>query len=1125
MRRIPFLAFLAAAFAAAPACGQSKLLRFPDIHGNTVVFSYAGDLWKASAKGGTATRLTAHSGEELFAKFSPDGKQIAFTGQYDGDEQVYVIPVTGGVPRQLTYYPARGPLSPRGGCDNQVYGWTPDGKGVLFRSFRDADGAGVETALYRADLEGGLPEKLPMPTAGAGDYSPDGKKVVYSPLFRDFRTWKRYQGGWAQDLYIFDLETHDARRIAESKRTERDPMWIGGDVYFVSDRDGILNLFRHDLANDKTEQLTRHKTWDVRWASSDGSGKIVYEHDGQLCVFDCGEKKEIKIAIRVPDDGLRSRPARKSVAGNIESYDLSPEGNRAVFVARGDVFTVPREKGPTRNLTASCGAHDRHAAWSPDGAKIAYISDATGEDEIYVIAQDGSGGPERLTEGFAAMLHGPLWSPDSKKIAFGDKDRNLYVVTLADKKLIKVARDPEDRIDDYSWSPDGAYLAFSMRGVNDMRSLYIWSLADEQLHRVTDDLTDESGPEWDPEGKYLFYFARREFTPQISTIEWNFAGNRCYGISCLALRKDVPHPLPPESDEAVVKKESDEKKEPADQKEAADQKKAGENEEADEDKAGEEEGKEEGEGQEEEKKDDEKKPQAIRIDFDGLAARAVRLPVSPGNLSGLSVTKHCVFYTDRGAEFYGRESYEKASLKVFEFRPRKESTFAGDVGGYALSADGKTALVKQGSSYKVYDAPPKPKADKTLSTQGLEIDCVPAEEWDEIFSEVHRRFRDFFYVRNMHGYDWDAIGKRYRELVPHVRNRADLNYLLGEMIAELNAGHCYVGGGDQTLPERPRCGLPGARFELDREAAYYRIAEIFPGRNEEPKYRAPLQEVGVDIRCGEYVLAIDGAELKGTDNPYRLLRHKTDPVTFLVNAKPEKEGAREVRFTPLSDESSLLYLRWVLGNLEKVTKATGGRVGYLHIPDMGAGGIAEFIKWYYPQIRKEGLVVDVRSNGGGNVSQWIIERLDNKLLGTRFGSTSDSPSTYPYSVFHGHLVCVLNECSASDGDIFPYYFREAGLGPLIGKRSWGGVVGISDRGPLLDGGYVFVPLNATNGRDGRYIIENHGVDPDIEVENDPKSVIAGQDPQLERAIKEVMERIEKNPKKLPERPKDPVRTR
>ena len=1108
MRRNSISAILLFVIAAGTARGQSKLLRFPDVHGNKVVFSYAGDLWKVNAKGGIATRLTAHPGEERFAKFSPDGKWIAFTGQYDGDEQVYVIPVTGGVPRQLTYYPARGPLSPRSGSDNQVYGWTPDGNSVLFRSLRDADGAGVETALYRVDLDGGLPVKLPMPTAGAGDFSPDGTKLVYSPLFRDFRAWKRYQGGRAQYLLIFDLETHDAREIARSKRTERDPMWIGNDIYFVSDRAGVLNLYRYDIPNDKTERLTRHKTWDVRWASSDNRGKIVYEHNGELCVFDCRKKRETKIAITVPDDGLRSRPARISVARTIESYGLSPQGRRAVFVARGDIFTVPLEKGPTRNLTASCDAHDRHAAWSPDGARIAFISDASGEDEIYVIAQDGSGKAERLTEGFAAMLHRPRWSPDSQKIAFGDKDRNVYVVALGDKKLIQVARDPEDRIDDYSWSPDGAHLAFSMRGVNEMRSLYIWSLADEKLHRVTSDYTDESGPKWDPEGNYLFYFARREYSPQISTIEWNFAGNRCYGISSMALRKDVPHPLAPESDEAVVTAHSEEKNE-ADEERTAETK----------------EGEEEEKGEHEEETDEKPASGDFRIDFEGLADRVVRLPIDSGNLSDLSVTRQSVFYTDRGATFYGRDSYQKKALKVFDRKTRKESTFAGDIGEYALSADGKKILLKQGSSYKVYDAPPKPKTEKTLSTKGLEIDRIPSREWDAIFAEVHRRFRDFFYVRNMHGYDWDAIGARYRELVPHVRNRADLNYLLGEMVAELNVGHCYVGGGDVERPERPRYGLPGARFELDGEAGLYRLAKIFEGHNEEPKYRAPLTEVGVDIRPGEYVLAIDGEELKGTDNPYRLLRHKTNPVTFLVNTEPKCEGAREVCFVPISSESSLLYLQWMLGNLERVTEATGGKVGYLHIPDMGAGGIAEFIKWYYPQIRKQGLIVDVRSNGGGNVSQWIIERLDNKLLGTRFGSTRDGPRTYPYSVFHGHLVCLLNEHSASDGDIFPHYFREAGLGPLIGKRSWGGVVGISDRGPLLDGGYVLVPLSATNGPDGRYIIENHGVDPDIEVENDPKSVIAGHDPQLDRAIKEVMERIEKHPKKLPQRPKDPVRTR
>ncbi|MFN3414372.1 MAG: S41 family peptidase, partial [Thermoanaerobaculum sp.] len=462
---------------------------------------------------------------------------------------------------------------------------------------------------------------------------------------------------------------------------------------------------------------------------------------------------------------------------------------------------------------------------------------------------------------------------------------------------------------------------------------------------------------------------------------------------------------------------------------------------------------------------------------------------------------------------------------IYDLKKREESLLAGEVGSYAVSADGKKVLVQQGKAYKVYDVKPQAKDAKTVSTADLKVYRVPQEEWAEIFREVWRRYRDFFYVRNMHGYDWKAIGQQYQKLLPYVKHRSDLNYLLGEMVSELNVGHAYIQGGDFEIPERPSVALPGARFALDEKAGRYRIAKIFTGDPFDDKYRAPLAEVGVDARVGDYVLAVDGVELKAHDNIYRLLQHKKDPVTVTLNSKPSFEGARKVTYKPIFDESNLLYYQWVKENREKVAALSSGRIGYLHIPDMGADGIYEFIKWYYPQIRKEGLVIDVRSNGGGNVSQWIIERLDNKLLGTRFGNRGDQARTYPYTVFYGHMACLLNQTSASDGDIFPHMFRKAGLGPLIGKRSWGGVVGISSHGPLIDGGQVFVPEQGTNDVDGSWVIEGHGVDPDIEVENDPASVIAGRDNQLERAVAYLLEKIEKEPRKLPQRPPDPVKTK
>ena len=1074
---------------------QTKLLRFPDIAGSQAVFCYGGDLWKASTDGGIATRLTAHEGQELFPKFSPDGQWIAFTGQYDGDEQVYIMPANGGMPKQLTYYPASGPLPPRWGYDNQVYGWTPDGKQILFRSVRDANAGRTETALYMVSIEGGLPVKLPMPTSGAGDLSPDGSKIVYSPLFRDFRSWKRYEGGWAQDLYIFDLTTYEAKKIAPSNRSERDPMWIGGDIYFSSDRDGTLNLYKYNVDGDQVSQITNSTQWDVRWPSSDNQNLIIYESAGELVIYNIETNENEKISILVPDDGLHSRPSRYSAANNIEDYDLSPGGERALFVARGDVFTAPIEHGPTRNLTNSSNAHDRWAAWSPDGQQIAFISDMSGEDQIYLIDQLGEKEPEQLTSGFEAMLYRPIWSPDGQYIAFSDKYGKLYVIAVSTKSVTEIADDEYGSIFDYSWSPSGNFLAFSLSDWNNFNSLYIWQASDGQLRRITDSSFNEYSPVWDPDGNFLYYFSDREFAPQISSIEWNYATSRETGIFAMALRKDVVNPFSPKSDEVKIDKV--EKKEP-DTKPSKNKEKNSE---------------------------PPVDTKELSIDFEGLAERVIRVPVESDNMRGLLANKGHIMYITSGSAFYGRSSGESTNLHIFSIEDNESSVFAENIRSIALSQDGSKLLVYQNGAYHLMDAKPKANEKKTVSTRDLMVDRIPKEEWNTIYWEVWRRFRDFFYVRNMHGYDWKAIGDQYSTLLQHVAHRSDLNYVISEMIAELNIGHAYIEGGDFEIPSRPRVALPGARFELDKSSGKYRIVKIFKGDNEESKYRSPLTEVGVDIKEGDYVLAINGHELNGQENPYRLLQHITDPVILTVNGTPSLTGSRDVKYNPVFSESSLLYKEWVDDMRNRVDEMTDGRVGYLHIPDMGGDGIYEFIKWFYPQIRKEGMIVDVRSNGGGNVSQWIIERLDTKMMGSRFGYRSEKPMTYPYTVFHGHKVCLINETSASDGDIFPHYFREAGLGPLIGKRTWGGVVGISGTGTLLDGGNVYVPQSGTNDAQGNYIIEGIGVVPDIDVENDVKSVIEGMDPQLERGVKEVMKMIEQNPLKYPEKPADPVKTK
>ncbi len=1092
------------------AAGQTKLLRFPDVHGDRVVFCHGGDLWTASSTGGLAQRLTAHPGMEVFPKFSPDGAWIAFTGQYDGDEQVYVMPSTGGQPRQLTFYPARGPLPQRWGFDNQVHGWTseqaPGGMRVLFRSMREGWDL-TDTRLYTVSPSGDLPRVLDVPVAGAGDLSPDGTKLVYSPLTRDFRTWKRYQGGWAQDLYVFDFATRALTPVAHSPRTERDPMWIGERVYFASDRDGTLNLYSYDTRSSAVQQHTSSKTWDVRWPSRGEGGQIVYEFGGELAIFDTQTGQIRTLSIRVPDDGLNTRPSMVSAAENITSFELSPKGERALFSARGEVFSAPIEHGTTRNLTRTVGAHERAAEWSPDGKQVAFLSDQTGEEEIWTTAQDGSSPPKQLTKGGTQRRTGISYSPDSKWIAFSEKSGWIKIANAATGEIIDVARDLAGQTGDYSWSPDSRWLAFGMHGENGFARIAIWNLEAKRLQTVTSELFNAYEPVFHPGGKYLYYLSDREFAPQLTGLEWNYAVSRSTMVFALALRKDVPHPFPPRSDEVGQGKQDDAAK--SDDSKSKEQDK--------------------GKDKAEDKAEDNGAPAAepIEIDFEGLAERVCAVPIPADNIRALMATDKHLVYVVSGANYYGRSSEREDALMIFSLEDRKAEALVEGVGGYALSSDGQKIMVSKQGKFSLLDVKLGGKdSGKEVSTAQLRCERDPRREFSQIFAEVWRRYRDYFYVDNMHGYDWKALRAQYEGLLEHVSHRADLNYVLGEMVSELNVGHAYVSGGEWEVPARPGVALLGAEFEADPASGHFKIARILPGQNEEERYRSPLRDIGVDVKEGDFLLAIDGEELRTTDNPYRLLRYKDGRTLELTVCKTaDGKDARKVQVRPRRSESDLRYLQYVLDNRARVERLSGGRLGYIHIPDMGEDGIREFIKWYYGQVRKEGLVVDDRNNGGGNVSQMLIERLRRKLLSTGFARNSEFTDTYPAVVFTGPMVCLLNENSASDGDIFPWMFREAGLGKLVGKRSWGGVVGISDHGPLMDGGTVSVPEFGNNAADGSWAVEGHGVEPDIVVENDPKSILEGRDPQLEKAVELLLADLKTRSSALPKRPAAPVKLR
>lgn len=1088
-----------AAGAQSPAAADTgtRLLRFPDVCGKRVVFTYAGDLWTASTRGGTATRLTAGPGLEMSARFSPDCSEIAFTGQYGGDSQVYVVSAAGGVPRQLTFYPAMGPLPQRWGFDNQVYGWTPDGKSVLFRSWRDSRNIS-DPRVFTVAVTGGLPVAMPMPQSGTARFSPDGRQMVYSPKFRDFRDWDRYKGGWAQDLFIYDFASKSARNITNDPNTDRDPVWIGKDIYFLSDRGPHLNLYRYDTVSGKTAQLTDYAGNDARWASGDQAGQIVYEVTGRLHIYDTRDGSDRALTIHVPSDLVATRASERSVKKYVEDFALSANGKRAAFTARGDVFSVPLEHGITLDLTHTPGVHEREVAWSPDGKRVAYISDQSGEEEVWVRNADGTG-PVMLTHGVIGRLYAPRWSPDGRHIAFVDSANRIHVVGTARGASDKViAQDAGSSQRDYAWSPGGHYLAYSLTDKGTLQSrLYVYELASGKATELGREYFDAASPAFSPDGKYLFFLGDREWSPQISQVELDYATNRTTQVLAYALRRGVENPFAPRNDHATG---------------------------SDEDKSG---------------KDADRKSGSAhaanvddRIDFNGIDQRLMRAPIDPDNIRWLAVTPKAILYATTGAPYLGRESAVPTKLQAWSFKDRKSSDIytwkssggggegGGGASGLALSGDGSTVLVRDGKDYKRIDlAAGKPKP-KGVKLDGLFMRVDPKAEYAEIFNDVWRRYRDYFYVTNMNGYDWKAIRAKYRPLLQYVGDRTDLNYVLGEMIAELSNSHTYVAGGDLGLPDKPHVGLLGADFKLDAASGRYRIADVFAGENDEPRYRSPLTEVGVNVKPGDYILAINGTPLTANENPYRLLRIAPGQmVQLLVNTRPSTAGARTVLVKPIASEMNLHYYDWVQANREYVAKASDGQIGYLHIPDMGVDGAREFIKWYYPQLRKPGLIIDVRDNGGGFMSQTMIERLARKLLAYNYTRGSSITGTYPGAVHVGHLAALANGTSASDGDIFSYMFKKAKLGPLIGTRTWGGVIGISGTGPLIDGGSVSIPEYAgIVSLDGRYVVEGHGVEPDIEVKENVADELRGRDPQLDKAIEVLKQEIREHPVTLPPQP-------
>ncbi len=1073
---------------------EARLLRFPAIHGNQVVFSYAGDLYTVATAGGMARKITSDAGYEMFSHFSPDGKTIAFTAQYDGNTEVYTIPSQGGVPKRLTITPTLGrdDVSDRMGPNNIVMGFTPDGNSIIYRSrkqtFNDFIGQ-----LFTVPLAGGMSQELPLPTGGFCSYSADGKQLAYNRVFREFRTWKYYKGGMADDIWIHDFATKTTRNITNTKTQEIFPMWFGDEIYFCSDRDRTMNLFCYNLKTNQTRKVTNFTEYDIKFPSA-GDNRIIFENGGYLYIFDLATQAITKLTIQIADDFNTSRDQFKDVTRFLGAVNPSPDGNRVVVTGRGDIFSVPVKEGITRNLTSSSNAHDRNGTWSPDGKWIAYLSDASGEYEIYITKQDGSEKPIQLTSGADTYKFSIEWSPDSKKILWNDKMLRLQYVDIDTKKVTLVEKSKVWEFTDFDWSPDSRWITYSRPLENGMSQIMLYNITDATSHEITDQWFSSDQPVFSSNGKYLVFTSDRTFDPMYSQVEWNYAYENMTKIYLVTLSKDTPSPFAPTNDEVKIE-------EPKNDKEAS--------------PAKEEKNKKEDKNKKAEKAaEPDVKP--VKVDLEGIQQRIIEIPVNAGNYQNLWAVDDKIYYNTAG---------DKGQFaKVYDLKQKKETELGSDL-SFDVTADCKKMLVRQRNKYAMIDLPSsKISFEKTIDLSDLKVWVNNRQEWKQIYDEAWRQMRDFFYMPNMHGLDWKAMHDKYAIMLPYVNNRNDLTYLIGEMIGELSIGHAYINGGERKPVDRINLGLLGARISKDA-SGYFRIDSLLQSANWDEDLRSPLTEVGVGASKGDFITSVNGKSTKDMPDIYAALINKAGKNVELTLNATAAEGGRRVLVVPLSDESKLYYYNWVQNNIRKVDKATGGQVGYIHIPDMGAEGLNEFVKYFYPQLNKKALIIDDRGNGGGNVSPMIIERLSREITRSNMVRNVDLIGHTPTKMMLGPKVLLIDNYSASDGDLFPYGFKKHQLGKVIGKRSWGGVVGIRGSLPFVDGADLRKPEFASYSADeSKWIIEGVGVEPDIEVDNDPSREYEGIDDQLNKAIEVVLDEL-KNYKEQPPIPPAPDKSK
>jgi tricorn protease len=1096
---------------------DARMLRYPDVSATQIAFVYAGDIWVAPKTGGTAMRLSSPKGEESFPRFSPDGEQIAFSGNYDGNMDIYLIPASGGLPKRLTFH----------GDPDRMLEWYPDGKSLLFASSRTSEKDRFNK-LFKISAKGGLPEQLPVPYGEFGSISPDGKTLAYIPISVDFRTWKRYRGGMNPAIWLFNLETYVAKNITGNEAANSQPMWHGSTLYFLSDRDKNkrANIWAYDTKKEKFRQITTFEDFDVHFPNI-GPEDIVFENAGRLYLLNLATEKYSEVHIEVVTDRATLKPRLEDVSHSVREPDISPSGKRGVFEARGDVFTVPAEHGVVRNLTRSSGVAERFPTWSPDGKNIAYFSDRTGEYQLTLRPADGSGEEQVLTKFGPGFRYRPCWSPDSKKIVFIDQAMRIQLHDLEKEKTRQIGKELwlyQDGLDKFrvSWSKDSRWLAFPQDLENRHTAIALYDTKEEKAHVVTSGYYDDDRPVFDADGKYLFYASGREFSPVYGDQDDTWIYPNSYQLVAVSLRKDVASPLAPRNDDEGEKKDKEKAKEKDAKKpdaqnhkkdepkvdEKKDKKEEAKSEDADKDKK----------ADDKEEKKEEKPPKPVEIDLADFEQRAVVLPPKAGYFDDLISVSGKLIY--RRLPRAGTAD-EKANLLYYDLEKREDKTILDDVDDAILAAKGEKMLVRRKSEYAIIEPKEGQKFDKKLPISSLETVIDPAAEWEQLFTDAWRFERDYFYDPNMHGVNWEGMRKRYDGLLKDAVTRWDVNYVIGELISELSASHTYRNGGDVETGKQEGVGYLGVDFSFENGA--YRIKKIIRGAAWDAEVRSPLDQPGVEVKEGDYLLAVNGLPLDPDLEPYAAFQGLADkPVFLTVNSQPKKEGAREVLVQTLGSEARLRHLAWIEKNRKRVEDATGGSVGYVYVPDTGRHGQSELVRQFRAQFNKAGLIVDERFNSGGQIPDRFVELLGRKRL-NYWGVRDGEDWTWPQIANSGPKAMLINGWSGSGGDCFPFYFKKAGLGPLIGTRTWGGLIGITGAPPLVDGGSVTVPTFGIYSTDGEWIIEGHGVDPDIEVVDDPSLMAKGGDPQLERAIDEVLKALKKNPPIDVRKPKYPLR--